>query len=385
MIFTVATIADIHFGALPPKQLYGELKTGFLDFIERHYIDMVVIAGDFFHSIIALNSHTARAAFIFMRDLMDICEKNGVKYVRVLEGTLSHDNFQILNFSMFQDNPKVDFRIVTTVGEEILSNGLKILYLPEEYRENFTDYYKTYFSRPKKFYDFIFGHGMFKETSFTSDDGENIISKAPILDSKLIGSLCKGPVFFGHIHTSQIIRKHIYYVGSYSRWVYGQEEPKGFYICAFDTDTKRYATEFIENHNARLYDTIKVFMDTYNKPVEDLIKFARTFKKDNLRIQLIVESDARDYSYEISFLKEYYTGKQGYKLDIVDKREKLLKEQTEEKVNRLTTEYNFLFDNSLPVETKIHKFIKRKYAKDVSEDIIRNLLNLNTNKSKGDK
>ena len=226
---------------------------------------------------------------------------------------------------------------------------------------------------------------MFKETSFTNDDGENIISKAPILDSKLIGSLCKGPVFFGHIHTSQIIRKHIYYVGSYSRWVYGQEEPKGFYLCAFDTDTKRYATEFIENHGARLYDTIKVFMDTYNKPVEELVKFARNFKKDNLRVQLIVESDARDYSYEISFLKEYYTGKQGYKLDIVDKREKLLKEQTEEKVNKLTTEYNFLFDNSIPVETKIHKFIKRKYARDVSEDIIRNLLNLNIDKSKGDK
>ena len=385
MIFTVAVIADIHFGALPPKQLYGELKIGFLDFIEKRYIDMVVIAGDFFHSIIALNSQTARAAFVFMRDLMDICEKNGVKYVRILEGTLSHDNFQILNFSMFQDNPKVDFRIVTTVGEEILSNGLKILYLPEEYKENFTDYYRTYFSRPKKFYDFIFGHGMFKETSFTNDDGENIISKAPILDSKLIGSLCKGPVFFGHIHTSQIIRKHIYYVGSYSRWVYGQEEPKGFYLCAFDTDTKKYATEFIENHGARLYDTIKVFMDTYNKPVEELVKFARNFKKDNLRVQLIVESDARDYSYEISFLKEYYTGKQGYKLDIIDKREKLLKEQTEEKVNKLTTEYNFLFDNSIPVETKIHKFIKRKYARDVSEDIIRNLLNLNIDKSKGDK
>ena len=156
-------------------------------------------------------------------------------------------------------------------------------------------------------------------------------------------------------------------------------------MFALYTTTKKYATEFIENHGARLYDTIKVFMDTYNKPVEELVKFARNFKKDNLRVQLIVESDARDYSYEISFLKEYYTGKQGYKLDIIDKREKLLKEQTEEKVNKLTTEYNFLFDNSIPVETKIHKFIKRKYARDVSEDIIRNLLNLNIDKSKGDK
>ena len=384
MIFSVAVIADIHFGAIPPKQLYAELKSEFLDFIEKRYIDMIVIAGDFFHSIISLNSQTARVAFVFIKELIGICEANDIRYVRILEGTLSHDNFQILNFSMFQDSPNVDFRIISVAGDEVLDNGLKILYLPEEYKENFTEYYQVYFSRPKKFYDFVFGHGMFKETSFTSDDSENIISKAPILDSKLIGSICKGPVFFGHIHTSQVIRKHIYYVGSFSRWVYGQEEPKGFYICAYDTVTRNYAVQFIENTLARKYDTIKVFIDKFNKPIDELVKFVKEFKKDNLRVQVIVEDNAnKDYSYDLSFLKEYYAGKQGYKLDIVDTREKLKKEQTEERINKLTTEYNFLFDNSLPVETKIHKFIKRKYAKDVSEEIIRNLLNLNIDKSKG--
>ena len=67
----------------------------------------------------------------------------------------------------------------------------------------------------KKYYDFIFGHGMFKETSFTNDDSESYISKAPIWNSKLLVSLCKGPIVFGHIHTSQIIRKHIYYTRIY--------------------------------------------------------------------------------------------------------------------------------------------------------------------------
>ena len=142
--------------------------------------------------------------------------------------------------------------------------------------------------------------------------------------------------------------------------------------------------QFIENTLARKYDTIKVFIDKFNKPIDELVKFVKEFKKDNLRVQVIVEDNAnKDYSYDLSFLKEYYAGKQGYKLDIVDTREKLKKEQTEERINKLTTEYNFLFDNSLPVETKIHKFIKRKYAKDVSEEIIRNLLNLNIDKSKG--
>ena len=55
MIFSVAVIADIHFGAIPPKQLYAELKSEFLDFVEKRYIDMIVIAGDFYNSVISLN------------------------------------------------------------------------------------------------------------------------------------------------------------------------------------------------------------------------------------------------------------------------------------------------------------------------------------------
>lgn len=376
MIFTVAVISDIHFGAVAPNQLYTELREEFLDFIKERYLDMIVITGDFYHSVLSLNSQSAMKSFTFMKELVTICEENGIRYVRIIEGTLSHDNFQILNFSMYQNSSTINFKIITTVDTECIE-GMNILYIPEEYIEDPKDYYKMYFDVPKKYYDFIFGHGMFKETSFIKDDGENVISKAPIFDSKLMVSICKGPIFFGHIHTPQIIRNHIYYVGSFSRWVYGEEGDKGFYLCVYDTDTSQYAVEFIINKKAKRYDTIKIFLDKYNKPIEDLIQFAKEFKKDNLRIQLIVESGEKDYSYDISFLKEYYTGKQGYKLDIVDKREKLRREQVEEKVNRLLTEYNFIFDNSLPVETKIHKFIKRKYKKDVSEEIIKDLLNLN--------
>ena len=379
MIFKVAIIADIHFGAISPKQLYHELRSGFLDFIKDRYLDMIVIAGDFYNSVISLNSQTSITAFRFMNELIKICEVNGIKYVRILEGTLSHDNFQIRNFSMYEANPKVDVKIITTVHSEVLE-GMNILYIPEEYMEDPKTYYDQYFNMPKDYYDFIFGHGMFKEVSFVSDDGENTISQAPIMDSKLLGSICRGPIFFGHIHTPTVIRKHIYYVGSYSRWVYGQEEDKGFYICIYDTETSRYLTEFIINKNSRHFDTVKVVLDHYNKSPEELIAFVKQLKRDNLRLQLIAESGDKDHSYFLSFLKEYYTGKQGYKVDIVDKREKLVKQQTEERVKQILTDYHFLFDNSLPVTVKIQKYIKRKYSKDVSEEFLRDLLNLNVTK-----
>lgn len=379
MIFKVAIIADLHFGAQSPKQLYSELETGFLDFIKDRYLDMIVIAGDFYNSVISLNSQTSIIAFKFMNELIKICETNGIRYIRILEGTLSHDNFQIRNFSMYEANKKVDVRIITTVRSEVLE-GMNILYIPEEYMEDPKSYYDKYFNVPKKYYDFIFGHGMFKEVSFVSDDGENAISQAPVMDSKLIGSICKGPIFFGHIHTPTIIRNHIYYVGSYSRWVYGQEEDKGFYICVYDTDSYRYMIEFIVNRNTRQFDTVKVVLDNYNKSPEELIAFVKQLKRDNLRIQLIAESGDKDFSYFISFLKEYYTGKQSYKLDIVDKREKLVKQKTEERVKQIMTDYNFLFDKSLPVTVKIQKYIKRKYSKDISEEFLKNLLNLNVTK-----
>ena len=376
MILKMALLADVHVGAISSNQLYEELKTEFLDFIKKRYLDIIFIAGDFYNSVISLNSQSSIMAFKFMNELMDICEANGIKYVRVIEGTLSHDNFQIRNFSMYEELSTVDFRTIETVTVEEIC-GLKILYIPEEYRENLVSYYAPYFNVPKKHYDLIVGHGMFKETSFIKDDSENDVSKAPILDSKLICSICKGPIFFGHIHTSMIIRKHIYYIGSFSRWVYGQEEDKGFYLCVYDTDTKMYAVEFIVNKMARKFDTIKVDLDKYTKSMDELVKFAKQIRRDNLRIQIIIDGDERDYSYDISFLKEYYSGKTGYKLDIIDKREKLAQMRTEEKVQKILTDYNFLFDNSLPIDTKIRKFIKRKNGKDVSEEMIRSILNIN--------
>ena len=381
-LFNVAVIADIHFGAIRPEQLYTELKESFLDFIKDKYLDMIVIAGDFFNSIISLNSQSALKAFKFMRGLVEICEKNEIKYVRIIEGTLSHDNLQILNFQNYESNKKIDFKVITTVREESLSNGLNILYLPEEYMEDPISYYKDYICKPSKYYDFIFGHGMFKETSFVKDDSESMISKAPIWDSKFLSSICRGPIFFGHIHTSQIIRKHIYYTGSFSRWVYGQEEDKGFYIFTYHMETGKYLTEFIVNKLARKFDTTKVFLEKAleTQTVDELIKRLKLFKVDNLRIQVLVEALQKDYSLPISIMKEYFTGKPGYKFELIDLREKAQHQQMEEKINKLSSDYEFLFDDNLPVQTKIHKFIKRKYEKDVSEEKIMNLLNINEEK-----
>ena len=47
----------------------------------------------------------------------------------------------------------------------------------------------------------------------------------------------------------------IFYVGSFSRWIHGEMEPKGFYHTIYDIDKDCYSQKFIENYLAKKYIT----------------------------------------------------------------------------------------------------------------------------------
>lgn len=372
-IFVVTAIADIHFGSAKAVNLYCELKETFLKFIKGKNIDMIVICGDYFNSILNLNSKSSHLSVLFMDELVETCKQEGIKYIRIIEGTLSHDNKQLSVFKIYETDNDIDFKIFFNVSEEILEEGVKILYLPEEYIVDKDTYYKEYFSK-RKYYDFIFGHGMFIECSFGANDGESQISKAPIFNSKQIVSICKGPIIFGHIHTRTIIRKHIHYIGSFSRWVYGQEEPKGFEVIMYDTKSSRYLYEFIENKLAPKYDTIVIKNFTHFENIEILINFINKFKIDNLRIKVILDKVNEHDKLFITYLREYYTNKSGYKLEIENKVQTEMRKDIENKVNTLLEKYDFVFDKKLPPEIKIQKFIERKNSKLIDLEVIKDIL-----------
>lgn len=372
-LFVVTAIADIHFGAIKAETLYNELKLSFLSFIKDKRIDMIVICGDYYNSIINLNSKSSHLSLLFMKNLISIAKSEGIKYIRIIEGTLSHDNNQLNNFKVFENDTEIDFKIIMNVTEEVLTEGLRILYVPEEYMENPDEYYAKYFAK-KKYYDFIFGHGMFKESSFTTNDGETRISRAPIFDSKAFINMCTGPIIFGHIHIKNTIRKHIFYIGSFSRWIYGEEESKGFMVFVYHRKEKWYVYQFIENKFARLFDTIEILNLNHFTDGNKLVKFISGFKKDNLRIKVIIDDVQKNVSYMINFLREYYTNKPGYKLEIINKMISLKQQEVENKVNKLLTEYDFVFDKKLPPEFKVQKFIKKRYQKDIEVDKIKDIL-----------
>ena len=367
----VATIADIHFNALPADKIYDQLDKVFLNFLRGHSdIDMVVIAGDFYDSIVSLNSRASRLSITFIQSLIDVASETGIKYIRIIKGTSSHDNNQLLNLKVYENSTKVDFRIFETVTSELLM-GNSILYIPEEYMKDVDEFYKGFFHHK---YDMIFGHGMFKETAFTAKNQESAItlSKAPVFDSKQFCEMCRGPIIFGHIHTSCSIRDKITYVGSFSRWIFGEEKDKGFLLTKYEDG--KFTNEFIKNTMAEAYDTITLHgIDSYLENPKSLCEHIDSLNHGHLRVIVILEGD-KEYSIISNYLKEFYTGDKAVTLQFVNKNEAIKEAKDAEKINNLMEKYGFIFDSNIPHEEKIAKFIKIRDERHVPLERIRKLL-----------
>jgi DNA repair exonuclease SbcCD nuclease subunit len=369
--FCVAFIADIHFRALPSESLFMQLKERFLKVVKKYPVDMIVFGGDLFHNIITMNYSTSHVVLMFMESIIELAKSKNIKYIRIIQGTISHDNNQLHNFHMFEDKPEVDFRIIMNVQEEELAEGIKILYVPEEYMTSPKEYYAKYLDGVNKKYDFIFGHGMVREVAFVakSQESENTMSKAPIFESKQLINACRGPVFFGHIHIRTTIRDHLYYPGSFSRWRFGEEDPKGWYLCLYEPNTGKYLNKFIENDLASEYITVSVELtETFAKHPELIESTLKHIVADHIRLRL--EVGDVDSSFAIKYLTDTYGKGSSVKIDIKNKEKEMAEEHENEIMEQLKDKYGFVFDESLTLAEVIQKFIKAKKDKDTPIEVI---------------
>lgn len=375
-IFVTVFIADIHFGAVKSDVLYHELTERFLKVINNKRIDMIVFGGDLFHNIITMNYSTSHIVLLFMRNVFDICEKNNIKYVRIIQGTMSHDNNQLHNFHIFEKETSVDFKIILSVQEETLPEGIRILYLPEEYMKNPSEYYREYLEDVNKRYDFIFGHGMVEEVAFVakSQESENTMSKAPVFKSKQLINACRGPVYFGHIHTRTQVRDHLHYPGSFTRWRHGEEADKGFFLSMYSVKEHKYRHEFVVNDLAPTYLTVNISPgQEYVENPDKIVQRIKEVPADNIRIIFEVP-DNLDCTYAIQYLTEVY--RNNSKVKFMTKNTKELQREVEEEeiYRKIFDKYSFVFDKSLTKSEVIQKFIKVKKGRDVPIEIIKDEL-----------
>ena len=368
-------IADIHFGALPVERLYNELEI-FLDFIEKKSLDFIVILGDWFDKKINLNSKDAKYSTVFFERICQICIDNDIK-LRIIQGTESHDNSQLEVLEILAKNKPVDFKVFYEVEEEELFPDFNVLYVPEEYINSIDEKYGKYMNKK---YDMIFGHGMIQEVKFAAliQSSETTMKKAPIFKSKMLCDMCYGPIFFGHIHTKDIFNDRLYYVGSYSRWKFGEEEDKGFYYVKYENDTKEFEAKFIVNDKAMKYDTIEIYEKEsgfYKLNTENQIKYIQnliqSFEYDFLRLQFYIPQGYENENLLINMVNESFGKYKNLKLDFKVNSKIKSKREVEEKINLLLDKYGFIFDNKIDTYTKINKFILEKYNKDISVEKIK--------------
>ena len=368
-------IADIHFGALPVERLYNELEI-FLDFIEKKSLDFIVILGDWFDKKINLNSKDAKYSTVFFERICQICIDNDIK-LRIIQGTESHDNSQLEVLEILAKNKPVDFKVFYEVEEEELFPDFNVLYVPEEYINSIDEKYGKYMNKK---YDMIFGHGMIQEVKFAAliQSSETTMKKAPIFKSKMLCDMCYGPIFFGHIHTKGIFNDRLYYVGSYSRWKFGEEEDKGFYYVKYENDTKEFEAKFIVNDKAMKYDTIEIYEKEsgfYKLNTENQIKYIQnliqSFEYDFLRLQFYIPQGYENENLLINMVNESFGKYKNLKLDFKVNSKIKSKREVEEKINLLLDKYGFIFDNKIDTYTKINKFILEKYNKDISVEKIK--------------
>lgn len=377
-----AVISDIHAGAIPAEDLLFELNEKFLSYVKSmKIIDFIVITGDLFDNKLSLNSEHTKYIFAFLKKLIDLCIKKNIK-LRIIKGTEFHDNKQ-LDVLKFLSTSNCDIKIFDTVAEEDLFPDMKVLYIPEEYMTDKDEYYKDYFSKGNNYYDMIFGHGLINEVAFVAKNQESEITmnKAPIFKSEVLMNLCKGPIFFGHIHKSQNVKDKFYYVGSFSRWIFGEEEPKGFMICAYTPDTGKYEIEFIENTLAKSYNTMVIdynssfYKDDENHQIDYILTLVKNLNVDKLRIIFNIPEDYPNPLLLTNVINDVFSKYKHIKIVINNNsKEKQKKREMEEKIKTLMTTYDFIFDKSIPTEEKLSRFIKIKFNKDISISSMRDYL-----------
>lgn len=385
--------ADIHIGAMSYDQTYEEvlyIRDILKEYTRESLLDFIVIGGDFFDKQFYINDDFIKLAMRLMTYLMA-----STKVLRVVYGTSSHDSDQYILFdALIKDIPSIlngfeyNFKVITTVQEEELLPNMNVLYIPEEYVYNKSEYYKPFLETKNK-YDYIFGHGMIYEAfkgKIKKEETENTSRrKAPIFSSGELAYACKGDVLFGHYHIHTEMKDNVSYVGSFSRWKFGEEEDKGFFQLSFDFEKSKYTKSFVINEKALKYVTISygykdsVFESSKDmeRTVENIMDKKEKYKIDMLKIVFNIPVGYDATESLIKYFTDRFKNDKSIKIEFNNGYVEQKRLQAKEKIlNLLSKEDRIFLDKNIPEEEKISIFIKMKRGVDISPKKIKEYLKL---------
>ena len=345
-------ISDIHIGKKDDMKLEKELDI-FLDYVKGNPCEVLTISGDLFDRVLTANEYGTVMAINFIKNLLSITTEHGTA-VRIIKGTRSHDfnQLDILKF-IKKEVSEFYFNIIERNSTEEI-NGVKFLYLPEEYPTDYDDFYKeNLLSVEDKAYDIIIGHGMIDFIAFTGyeDDSENRVHGTPTHKADDLIRVTKGPIIFGHIHEKQEYKNKIYYTGSYSRYSFDTPSEKGFMVFDIDLeDTSKFKMEFIENTEAPTYAVIDIDkLDLTD--IDDHIKYINELTSQYDFVKIKTGKKAR-----LDIARKLTEADSSIKIQSVNKDKETIK---------VDPKYDYILKKELPLNETIMRFLKENHDKDI--------------------
>lgn len=381
MKYDIAVIADIHWDALEPKKQYHELQffNAFLERIDK--LDLLVIAGDVFDTKILLNSRTSLKALQWMSEVVDICKRRNCK-IRIIKGTNSHDNNQLDAFNGYDDGSDF-FHIYRECTSEETLPGMKCLYCPDEVmtQKEWEDQYADLLFG--NIYDAIFFHGSFDIVlpEIVNQESEFMGSKGIAFKYshfKDISHIMVG----GHWHDgSSSEGEHMYYTRSYSRWSYGEMNPKGFVYLDYDTDDKSYCLQRVINPYADRFITYTV--DTKSmQDIDSYTDLVETVRKDledpmnHIRISIHITDSKIVNQNAVDMLRRTFIDQtRRVKIQLKNEMKEEIRKRDQERTEKIRDRFDFVRDKNNSTAQIIQKFIHETKDVDIALPDIERFIN----------
>ena len=378
MKYNILAIADIHWGAMDPDEMYNNLQY-FLDFIRmKGDIDLVVICGDYFDYRLTLNSKAALKALRWFDELYNTCKDNGVKKLRAIKGTKEHDNDQ---WEAIHPRETGEFfkKFYICTSEETLPD-LHCIYCPDE-TVNLKDYEELYLKEMMSHHDIGFFHGNFDTQLPKMVIDQNLEANIPsiIYFKDHWSKVIDGPLVSGHWHVFTDLDPLIY-IGSYDRWAFGEEEDKGFLYIQYDTNSHSYYWKHIENPFARKYNTIIidntlcVSPDDFANLTQDIQDLKKSDPEMKIRVVYQITSENDESLVNFNEFRNLISSIKNVKVDVKDFVKKRNKEKQKEKVAISSGKYSYILDHPLEIKSNIHEYLLREKNIDIPLETIDSII-----------
>ena len=378
MKYNILAIADIHWGAMDPDEMYNNLQY-FLDFIRmKGDIDLVVICGDYFDYRLTLNSKAALKALRWFDELYNTCKDNGVKKLRAIKGTKEHDNDQ---WEAIHPRETGEFfkKFYICTSEETLPD-LHCIYCPDE-TVNLKEYEELYLKEMMSHHDIGFFHGNFDTQLPKMVIDQNLEANIPsiIYFKDHWSKVIEGPLVSGHWHVFTDLDPLIY-IGSYDRWAFGEEEDKGFLYIQYDTNSHSYYWKHIENPFARKYNTIIidntlcVTPDDFANLTQDIQDLKKSDPEMKIRVVYQITSENDESLVNFNEFRNLISSIKNVKVDVKDFVKKRNKEKQKEKVAISSGKYSYILDHPLEIKSNIHEYLLREKNIDIPLETIDSII-----------